>query len=698
MLTDNAPREPRHRISLPVRLLTILAVVAMSISAYYFRPGNEDRLVGLLALLMGAALLIFTVQRARVAPLYTPIDHTHIPINWRRVALGGVLLCVLAQSNGLTGENARSVVFNWLWNLSFHLQFLLFIGGIALVTSGFAGGGVQRVRGKSRSGQTKRSSWLLVGILLLAFIVRVVNLETGGTHRFIDEMHYARAVTDMWREGNVHLLSPFSEVTAFTWMFSYLQYWSASLMGPSLSALRIISVFFGVATVWALYRLADEVFDHKTALIAAALLATFPPHVHFSRIGINNVADPFVGIMALVYVARGFKRGRQSDFAIAGVFLGLTQYFYEGGRLFFPALVIGWTVWTVIVGRLRGTVRWSPVVRRQIVIMLAVFVIVAVPFYYTLAARSEDTTTRFSAMGRSAADWERLLANGANPVTTVLEQIAVPLLGYIQIPDYSWFYASGRGGGFVLPAIVPLFLLGVGVAGAWLFTPRGGLLALWLLGAALGNSLISDSLSAPRYLVVYPALVLTIALGIRYTLAIVLPSGASSLHNGLSRSARGLVVVLVVGAMGYQTVYYFGDLLPNFDAHFHLTDEQGQYFRDGDDALLRAVQLPPNTDVHLIGRTIIWQFDVETVLRYFRRDDIRIVHLFPGDLTPDYVRTLSNTVNHAFFIEPDDTETFSLISQYFTLARPALSPYNLPSDRQFVMYFAARVNNRYRQP
>src|SRR5690606_27829994 len=114
------------------------------------------------------------------------------------------------------------------------------------------------------------------------------------------------------------------------------------ILGHNLTGLRIFSAVFGTLTVPALYLLARELFDRRTALLAALLLATFPPHIHFSRLGLNNIADPLFGVLALAFLVRGLKRGGLRDYALSGVMLGLTQYFYEGGKLLYPLLFGAW--------------------------------------------------------------------------------------------------------------------------------------------------------------------------------------------------------------------------------------------------------------------------------------------------------------------------------------------------------------------
>ena len=119
-----------------------------------------------------------------------------------------------------------------------------------------------------------------------------------------------------------------------------MQAWGVGLLGRNLEGLRILSVIVGTLGIPALYFLAKELFDRKTALLAALMPGRFPPHIQFSRIALNNIVDPLFGTLALAFLVRGLKYNRPLDYALSGAALGLTQYFYEGGRLLFPALIL----------------------------------------------------------------------------------------------------------------------------------------------------------------------------------------------------------------------------------------------------------------------------------------------------------------------------------------------------------------------
>jgi hypothetical protein len=224
---------------------------------------------------------------------------------------------------------------------------------------------------------------------------------------------------------------------------------AVQVIGRNLAGLRAVSAGSGVMTVLALILLAQELFGRRTALLAAAMLAVYPPHIQFSRLALNNVADPFFGTMALYFMARGIntppqpsrlqwlsppqpspllwggRRGRgdiRFNFALAGAMLGLTQYFYEGGRFLLPALVLGWLGFVAVsiilniisaemkrgVNRADSSSKFDHArlhdLAKAATILLLVAAIVGAPVYYTLLARDKALAMRLEMAGLTPAN------------------------------------------------------------------------------------------------------------------------------------------------------------------------------------------------------------------------------------------------------------------------------------------------------
>lgn len=115
---------------------------------------------------------------------------------------------------------------------------------------------------------------------------------------------------------------------------------AVSLLGNTVTALRITSALGGALTVFALYWLARSLFGRATALMAATYLAGSHYHVHFSRIGLQNIWDGFFLVVVLWGVWSGWKEGRRLPLLIAGLALGLGHYFYVSMRVAPPLLLL----------------------------------------------------------------------------------------------------------------------------------------------------------------------------------------------------------------------------------------------------------------------------------------------------------------------------------------------------------------------
>jgi hypothetical protein len=214
----------------------------------------------------------------------------------------------------------------------------------------------------------------------------------------------------------------------------------------------------------------------------------------------------------------------------------------------------------------------------------------------------------------------------------------------------------------------------------------GSLIFWWISGAAVGIALIQDSLSTPRYLVMFPGIALAMGLGFSGTLALLrLPA----------RLERGIFGLTVLAILSVQGGYYFGVHLPNYyaDRIYSVLGEDGQPLVDTDDALLRAIMLPPNTEVYIFSRPLVWDFNTQTVREYWGRMDLTIRHYVPRHLPRVPLHELPPDRNYAFFLEPKDARTRYALERFFTFApdptgNDGLSPYPIPADVQLRLYFA----------
>ncbi|MBZ0318949.1 MAG: glycosyltransferase family 39 protein, partial [Anaerolineae bacterium] len=649
------------------------------------------------------------------------------------------LLCLAL----VTERNGNLLDIAILQKLNIHMQAALLLFGLLFTTWGLIGH--LRLSMQWR-GSRRIEIFAVAAITVLALILRAWRVGSA-IHGLIDEAHFINAITLLWQyPDDIRILQPFSNIPAFPWVFPYAQWGGVEIFGNNLTGLRVISVLIGAATVPAVYLLARSLFDKPTALIAALILATFPPHIHFSRAGINNIADPLMGTAALGFLAYGLHTRRRWPFVLAGITLGLTQYFYDGGRLLYPALALLWLLLAHIISHTSQSPRSNVVtlpspstesavsedasplsiqreeagggdsstplpvfegvgsntqfddnsdatppppnhrkqgpggeghpLRRHLILFALAFLLIATPVYYTRYGQDSGFSSRSQDV-RAGNDFWRTVLLGDNGELIYLRHLSYTFLIYIYMPEMSWFYGGHTP--LILRVFVPLFLVGLFWA-IWNWRKSGPLLLiLWLGLVALGNSLLSESATSARYVVVFPALALLMAVGLRQSVALLL-------SNLWPKRAQFAVISLIAIAIAVtQTGYYF-------DRHMDAYNN-GRLSLDADDVMFRAADLPPNTHIHIVYDIEIMRFNLDTLSRYLHRPDLEVTPMYPERFTSFYLDGLPRDVNHAFFLPPDRYDLVALLVAYFELDPAQYSPYNVPREYQFVLYFAPVEKN-----
>ena len=86
---------------------------------------------------------------------------------------------------------------------------------------------------------------------------------------------------------------------------------------------RLLTAAMGAASVWLVYRITREVFDAKTALLAAVLLTLSAGFIGLSHFATVDVPLVFWSLLALAVTLRAFDRCRPGWFFCAGIVAGL---------------------------------------------------------------------------------------------------------------------------------------------------------------------------------------------------------------------------------------------------------------------------------------------------------------------------------------------------------------------------------------
>jgi hypothetical protein len=203
------------------------------------------------------------------------------------------------------------------------------------------------------------------------------------------------------------------------------------------------------------------------------------------------------------------------------------------------------------------------------------------------------------------------------------------------------------------------------------------LLLLWVIAAGVGNSLMTDRMESPRYVVMFPAVALLMAIGAEHLARLL-----TTLPGRAVRGWAGVALLLFGVTAGiHQTRYYFEQHIPDYrNSTLDLTLEDDMYFR--------MANLPPvRTLVYIVSDELLWPFDMQTWLAYTGRDDLTI-EIVDGDLiTLGWLEALLPGRNVAFFVAPDDVPARELLDDALSPLRVHPSPYGLPENQQYRLYY-----------
>jgi hypothetical protein len=586
-----------------------------------------------------------------------------------------VLLLALAEING-----QMITALDRLWPASAHVQFVLLMAGIVLLAVGLGGwprrphppipspqsGEGEQTRAETsppdplstrgereqhERGLLRLEIALVVLLTVIALGVRLYRLG-DSLHTMIDEIHFAVGVTYFWKFPDVNLLEPMPTTAAFPFIFSYGEWGTVALFGRNFLGLRAFSAILGALTVPATYGLARELFDRRTAILAGLVLLTFPPHVHYSRLALNNIADPLFGTLALFFLARALRRRQRLDYVLAGVMLGGTQYFYEGGRILFPALVAAWMGIGIVLWRPRPSIR-------GLILLALVAAIIAMPVYYTLVGVGFPLFDRAHKAELDQDYWSR--GREKDNLVARIVRFRHSLLQYVNAPENTLFHYYLYYGGdqpLLLIYLIPPFLLGVVIAFSRWRSPAIVLL-IWLLITTIGNALLA----------------ILVALGVRVALTLIWP------ETWRGRSA--LLVLIGLGMAIGQGVYYFGTHLASFNA-----EVQQHVAHSVEDALLRSADFPPGTEIWLIGDgPMMDEADAQRAVNFFG-DDLEIVESSPANVKAAELVTIPRDRDLAFFFAPTDRLTLDKLMAVFGPRVLRYTPYtDVPPEKAFVLFY-----------
>jgi len=389
---------------------------------------------------------------------------------------------------------------------------------------------------------------LVLALLLLlgaGLVVRGFDLEHVPANLGGDEGTQGAAARALVRApmGN-----PFSTGWYSVPTMSFLAYGLAmQVFGVTVSGLRTLSVVIGTATMWTTFCLARELWGERVGWLSATVLSFAHYHVHFSRLGSNQVADGLVVTLSLWLLVRGMRTKEPWAFAAAGVVMGLGWYGYFGARL--VGVLAG-----VYLG-LQAHLRHRFLARHRVLLTLLVAgaLVALMPLLLHYSAHPGEVLSRPNQVSIFASGWlaREQEITGRSAAGLLLEQSwkAVSAFNYTLDPTF-WYRASMPlldvvGGVF--------FVLGMVWTVARCRWPSNSLLLLWFwMALLLGWVMTENPPSSQRMLIVAPALAILVALGIDWMLRL-----AGALLGIEDAGKQAVTTALLMVMAGINLGYYF---------------------------------------------------------------------------------------------------------------------------------------------
>ncbi|HUS81697.1 MAG TPA: glycosyltransferase family 39 protein [Dehalococcoidia bacterium] len=199
-----------------------------------------------------------------------------------------------------------------------------------------------------RQGSSRQHLLLLGAILLLALALRLAWIAYAHPNpddgRFDDTLFYDHAAQALAAgEG----FPGFFDAQTAGWPPGYplLLAGIYKTFGHDFLAPRLLNVFAGVATCLLVYLIGARVFDRRTGLIAAFLLAVFPSHVYRTTLLMTEVlTGAIVALLAYLLLTWVLKKGGPSRWqAVAlGVLFGAFALTRGEALAFVPVALIAW--------------------------------------------------------------------------------------------------------------------------------------------------------------------------------------------------------------------------------------------------------------------------------------------------------------------------------------------------------------------
>jgi 4-amino-4-deoxy-L-arabinose transferase-like glycosyltransferase len=410
------------------------------------------------------------------------------------------------------------------------------------------------------------------GIMLLALLVRLLSLDMIPTALGGDE-----GTQGVWALDALtgKLKNPF--ITGWydmpTMHFFIVSIFLRFFPIGSVAALRLPYMLLALLSVLWTYLLVRDLWGNRwLAVLAAFALATAHYHIHFSRLGSAQIVDTFFVTLVLWLYIRAERSGSLLTYALCGLALGFSNFFYYGARII--GIILAMFVLYRAVSGLVSAIRARRLTDESratalrsvagLIVMGITAGLVVAPLGLFWINHPATLTSRANAVGIYPSGWMdlALATTGMTEWQLIGEQIRKSLSAFNFTPDPTFWYYPQRP---LLDAVSGvLFVFGLAYSVAKLRQRPYWLLVAWFfLSVTFGWIMTENPPSSMRMLVVTPAVAILVALGLQQVFRLV---------RHTAGAVAWLALPLVLFAIAFLNLnFYFREYTPDNEYGFVLS-------------------------------------------------------------------------------------------------------------------------------
>jgi hypothetical protein len=529
------------------------ALVFALLGQFYFAKRREYLGDGIFFYAVAVVLFLILVQRLEGgrAPADAPSPSLWAPWEWvRREPLRASLLILSLTCSLFTLRLIKGKV----GTVGYWDAFALWATSMAFFLGAFLKADDRWPSLRALTERAKAHRWeiTLVGLCtVLGFTLRFVALDSIPANFGGDE-------GEMGMEAIRVLQGDLTNMFVTSWLshptlFFFLQALSLKLFGVNVFGLRMLSILIGTLTLPIFYLFVRQLFDQRTALVATAILVVSHFHIHFSRLGVNNIADPLFATLVLYLLYRGLQSQSSLDFVLSGLVMGLSQYFYMGTRLI-PVIVAAFLGFLILKERdfLRDSLA-------NLLVMAGAFLLAGLPLFVFFKEHPDAFMARLAQVGIIQSGWlaREPGLTGKSMYQILTEQFLKSVLGFHYYTDPTFWYRASIPLLDFLSSVLLVFGLAYSM---YRFQDKVYfLLDTWFWSAVIfGGFLMENPPTSPRLVIGIPVVCILVALAI-----VKLARYAQELGFLRTSLPRYLILAGVVSLVAFLNLrYYFVEYTP----------------------------------------------------------------------------------------------------------------------------------------